>query len=33
MSQGLLQLAFVFMQASTVTASMAIIQLLQAARR
>ena len=31
--QGLLQLAFVFMQASTVTASMAIIQLLQAARR
>lgn len=31
--QGLLQLAFVFMQASSVTASMAIIQLLQAARR
>jgi hypothetical protein len=31
--QGLLQLGFVFMQASTITASMGVIQLLQAARR
>lgn len=31
--QGLLQLGFVFMQASTITLSMGVIQLLQAARR
>ncbi len=31
--QGLLQLGFVFMQASTITMSMGVIQLLQAARR
>jgi len=31
--QGLLQLGFVFMQASTITMSMAVVQLLQAARR
>lgn len=32
-AQGLLQLGFVFMQASTITLSMGVIQLLQAARR
>ena len=31
--QGLLQLGFVFMQASTVTLGMAVVQLMQAARR